>query len=165
MTARGGLAALMTCVAAAVAAAPAAAVEYVPAGVPLDGLETVLPLNSPTVRSGVPLPVVGAPEGPRHVTGQLLPDRLLPRVPVTGELAPTLIKAPLPDLPGQDARREASLATPVSEVAASSPGASLAAPVTEPRGNALGLPDLAVPGAALLTPELRGAPVAGLGLL
>ncbi|MFE8946474.1 hypothetical protein [Streptomyces sp. NPDC007856] len=35
----------------------------------------------------LPLPTPGTPDGPRHVTGRLLPDRTLPQLPVDGALS------------------------------------------------------------------------------
>ncbi|MGA5495609.1 hypothetical protein ACPCSP_14715 [Streptomyces cinereoruber] len=96
---------LVTALASAALAAPASAVEA-PVIVPLEGLEPVLPMDAPTVATGVPVPMPGAPTGFQEGTGTLpgatvgnpmeaprgdgldgLPDLTLPRV---GLLAPAL---------------------------------------------------------------------------
>ncbi|MEU5807549.1 hypothetical protein [Streptomyces sp. NPDC047718] len=56
---------------AAGAAGPAAA-DAVPVDVPLEAVKTTLGVETPRVGTGVPLPVVGAPEV-RHQSGDLLP--------------------------------------------------------------------------------------------
>ncbi|WP_455351979.1 hypothetical protein [Streptomyces sp. SYSU K217416] len=164
MTARGSLTALMTCMAAAVAASPATAGEHVPITVPLQALETPLGMAAPELSTGVPVPVAGAPAAPRHRPGRLLPEGALPRLPVSTELAPTLVEAPVPSLLGPAEAATARLATPPSELRAQGPGASLDAPLSAPRAENFGLPDLVGPQAALLTPALRGQANGVLGL-
>ncbi|MFC8790245.1 hypothetical protein [Streptomyces cinereoruber] len=75
----------MTALASAAPAAPASAVEA-PVIVPLEGLEPVLPMDAPTVATGVPVPMPGAPTGFQEGTGTL-PGVTPPRV---GPLAPAL---------------------------------------------------------------------------
>lgn len=55
-----GMGILMTALASAAMAAPASAAEA-PVVVPLQGLEPVIPMDAPTVATGVPLPVPGTP--------------------------------------------------------------------------------------------------------
>ncbi|MCP3818447.1 hypothetical protein NLX86_10055 [Streptomyces sp. A3M-1-3] len=165
MTARGSLTALMTCMAAAVAASPATAGEHVPITVPLQALETPLGMAAPELSTGVPVPVPGAPAAPRHQHGRMLPEDALPRLPVSTELPPTLVAAPVPNLVGKAEEATARLATPPSQLRAEGPGASLGAPLSAPRADNFGLPDLAVPEAALLTPALQGQATGALGLL
>ncbi|MFG2143303.1 hypothetical protein ACGFRG_03775 [Streptomyces sp. NPDC048696] len=165
LTKRAGLAAMMTCMATAAAVAPAAAGQSVPVVVPLEGLETALPLDAPTVSTGVPIPMPGSPGGPRHVVGSLMPAPLLPSLPVTTELPSTLLKAPLKDPLTDDHLGSAALATPESPVRAESPGAVLGAPLTPPKAELFGLPALDEPHAGLLAPTLHGSPAANLGLL
>lgn len=93
MTARGSIAVLMTCMAAAGAASPAVA-DAVPVGVPLDAVETTLGVDTPRVATAVPVPTVGAPEAPRQHTGDMLPTPLLPVVPVSADLGRTLVTSP-----------------------------------------------------------------------
>ncbi|MFC8264486.1 hypothetical protein ACFUIZ_01980 [Streptomyces cinereoruber] len=76
---------LVTALASAALAAPASAVEA-PVIVPLEGLEPVLPMDAPTVATGVPVPMPGAPTGFQEGIGTL-PGVTLPRVSL---LAPAL---------------------------------------------------------------------------
>ncbi len=164
MTARGSIAALMTCMAAAGAATPAVA-DSVPVGVPLDAVKTTLGVDTPRVATAVPVPVVGAPEAPVHHTGDLLPSPLLPSLPVTTQLGSTLVGAPVPNLlgdPKTDA--EGSLESPATDLLARTPGAVVGAPLTMPDGSNYGIPNLTTPKLGLTTPELIGAPAALLGL-
>ncbi|MFD9789967.1 hypothetical protein ACFWXK_03350 [Streptomyces sp. NPDC059070] len=165
LTKRAGLAAMMTCMATAAAVAPAAAESSVPVEVPLGGLNTVLPFESPTVSTGVPLLTPGSPEGPRHVVGSLVPKPLLPTLPVTTELPSTLLKAPLTDPITDEKLGSAALTTPSSPIRAESPGAILDAPLTPPQANLFGLPAVEEPQAGLLAPTLQGTPAANLGLV
>ncbi|MFF1481558.1 hypothetical protein ACFVYD_29090 [Streptomyces sp. NPDC058301] len=164
LTKRAGLAAMMTCMATAAAVTPAAAESSVPVAVPLEGLETVLPFESPTVSTGVPMPMPGSPGGPRHVVGSLMPSPVLPRLPVTTEVPSTPLKAPLADPLTDDKLGSAALTTPSAPVRAESPGAILGAPVTPPQAELLGLPGLGEPQAGVLAPTLHGSPAANLGL-
>lgn len=164
MTARGSLAALMTCVAAAGAASPAVA-QSVPVGVPLDAVETTLGVATPRVATAVPVPVVGAPEAPRHHTGDLLPTPLLPVVPIGTDLGGTNVTSPVPNLAGTpETDGEGSLESPATTLLARSPGAIVGAPLSMPDGSNYGIPNLTTPKLGLTTPELIGAPTALLGL-
>ncbi|OKK22703.1 hypothetical protein AMK16_06435 [Streptomyces sp. CB00455] len=163
-TARGSIAALMTCMAAAGAATPALA-DSVPVGVPLEAVETTLGVPAPRVATGVPVPVVGAPEVPRHHTGDLLPAPLLPAIPVGTELGDTLVTSPVPNLLGRpETDGEGSVDAPATTMRARTPGAVVGAPLTMPDGSNFGLPNLTVPKLGLTAPELVGAPTALLGL-
>ncbi|MEV0411860.1 hypothetical protein AB0I68_13930 [Streptomyces sp. NPDC050448] len=164
MTARGSMAVLMTCMAAAGAATPAMA-DSVPVGVPLDAVKTTLGVDTPRVATAVPVPVVGAPEAPRHHTGDLLPSPVLPVLPIGTQLGSTLVGAPVPNLlgdPKTDA--EGTLEAPATDLLARTPGAAVGAPLTMPDGDNFGIPDLAVPKLGLTTPEPAGAPTTLLGL-
>ncbi|WP_318208933.1 MULTISPECIES: hypothetical protein [unclassified Streptomyces] len=153
----------MTAFASAALAAPAAAVEA-PVIVPLQGLEPVLPMDAPTVATGVPVPMPGAPTGFQKGLGAL-PDATLPSVPLAGTLPETVVDAPLPELLKGSEPGRALLSSPHSEVKAATPGAVLGNPVEAPRGNGLaGLPELAEPQVGLLTPMLSGALDPQLGL-
>ncbi|OAR21884.1 hypothetical protein A8W25_30785 [Streptomyces sp. ERV7] len=165
LTKRAGLAAMMTCMATAAAVTPAVAGSSVPVTVPLEGLDTALPFEAPSVSTGVPIPMPGSPGGPRHVVGSLTPSPLLPKLPVTTELPPTLLNAPLTDPLTDDKLGSAAVTTPSSPLRAESPGAILEAPLTPPQAELFGLPELSEPQAGLLAPTLRGAPTANLGLL
>ncbi|MBT2541417.1 hypothetical protein J7E99_12015 [Streptomyces sp. ISL-44] len=164
MTARGSFAALMTCMAAAGAATPAVA-DSVPVGVPLEAVETTLGVEAPRVATGVPVPVVGAPEAPRFHSGDMLPTPLLPAVPIATELGNTLITSPVPNLLGEpETDGEGSLDAPATTMRARTPGAILGSPLTMPDGSNFGLPNLTKPKLGLIAPELVGAPTALLGL-
>ncbi|GGY81764.1 hypothetical protein [Streptomyces omiyaensis] len=158
-----GMGLLMTALASAAMVAPAAAVEA-PVMLPLQGLEPVLPMDAPTVATGVPVPVPGAPTGFQKGLGAL-PDVTLPSVPLTGTLPETVVDAPLPELLEGGEPGRALLSSPHSEMAAATPGATLGNPVEAPRGNGLaGLPDLAPPRLGLVAPTLSGALDSQLGL-
>ncbi|MFF9338589.1 MULTISPECIES: hypothetical protein [unclassified Streptomyces] len=158
-----GMGLLMTALASAAMAAPAAAVEA-PVIVPLQGLEPVLPMDAPTVATGVPVPMPGAPTGFQKGLGAL-PDVTLPSVPLTGTLPETVVDAPLPEVIEGSEPGRALFASPHSEMAAATPGAVLGNPVEAPRGNGLaGVPDLRVPELGLVSPTLSGALDSQLGL-
>ncbi|MFI8371847.1 hypothetical protein [Streptomyces sp. NPDC085466] len=160
---QAGMGLLMTALASAAMAVPAAAVEA-PVVVPLQGLEPVLPMDAPTVATGVPVPVPGAPTGFQKGLGAL-PDVTLPSVPLTGTLPETVVDAPLPELLEGSEPGRALFASPHSEMRAATPGAVVGNPVEAPRGNGLaGLPDLAPPQLGLISPTLSGALDSRLGL-
>ncbi|MEU3721450.1 hypothetical protein [Streptomyces sp. NPDC031705] len=164
MTARGSIAALMTCMAAAAAASPAAA-DSVPVGVPLEAVETTLGVAAPHLATGVPVPIVGAPEAPRYHTGNLLPAPLLPMVPIAADLGATRLSSAVPNLAGEPATDgEGSLESPASTLRTRTPGANVGAPLTMPDGGNFGLPNLTAPDLGLIAPEVVGAPTALLGL-
>ncbi|MER5731966.1 hypothetical protein ABT084_27160 [Streptomyces sp. NPDC002138] len=165
MTARGSLAALMTCMAAAGAASPALA-DSVPVGVPLGAaLKPSLGLDAPRVATGVPVPVVGAPEAPRQHTGDLLPTPLVPIVPIGTELGHTGITSPVPNLLGRpETDGEGSLDSPATTLLARTAGVVVGAPISMPDGSNFGLPNVVAPKLGVITPELTGAPSALLGL-
>ncbi|MFF3287957.1 hypothetical protein [Streptomyces sp. NPDC003023] len=161
-TTRGSLAAVLACMASAVAAAPAVAGTSVPVILPLESLETAVPVEAPELRTGVPVPVPGAPQGPRHVTGTLLPQDTLPALPVTSELPRTLLEIPVENPLGEGNLGVAEASSAESDLKAVTPGAALGAPLTAPDGDALGLPAPTLPQAALVGPVLQGSPAAGL---
>ncbi|MGW0389881.1 hypothetical protein ACWDYJ_03070 [Streptomyces sp. NPDC003042] len=164
MTARGSIAALLTCMAAAGAASPAVA-DSVPVGVPLDAVETTLGLTAPRLATTVPVPIVGAPEAPRHHTGDLLPSPLLPVVPIATELGATRLTSPVPNLAGApETDGEGSVHSPATTLRARGPGAIVGAPLSMPDGSNFGIPNVVAPRLGLTAPELIGAPTALLGL-
>ncbi|MDJ0380187.1 hypothetical protein [Streptomyces sp. G-G2] len=164
MTARGSIAALMTCMAVAGAATPAMA-SSVPVGVPLGAVETSLGVPTPEVATGVPVPVVGAPDVPRHHTGDLLPTPLVPVIPIGTELGRTGVTSPVPNLLGRpETDGEGSLDSPATTLLARSAGVVVGAPIGMPDGSNYGLPNLVAPKLGVIAPELTGAPSALLGL-
>ncbi|MFF5444199.1 hypothetical protein [Streptomyces sp. NPDC012888] len=163
MTARGSIAALMTCVAAGAAIGPAAA-ESVPVGVPLDAVETALGVDAPRMGTAVPVPLVGAPEAPVHHKGDLLPTPLLPVVPVGADLGRTLVTTPVPNLLGSEKTDGEGSVESATTLLAKGPGAAVGAPLTMPDGSNFGIPNVVAPELGLITPELTGAPSTLLGL-
>lgn len=109
ITSRAGLASVMACMATAAAVAPAVAAPTVPVTVPLYGLNAVLPFDAPTLDSGVPLPIPGAPKGPRYVKGNILPKNMVPTIPVDSALLSHRDRcaAAQPAEPGPDRHRPA----------------------------------------------------------
>ena len=165
-TTRGTLAAVLTCVAAAAGAASAtsaAAVGTVPVPVPLDSVEKSLNVELPKIGGEIPLPMPGAPEGPRYVEGRLIPDRAIPQLPLSAGLPGLGLRAPLPEVLG-DGFNHVGLDAPASDLRTLSPGLALDAPLTAPNPDRFGLPDLQLPQAGVLTPALQTVPGADLGL-
>ncbi|MFF1735245.1 hypothetical protein [Streptomyces sp. NPDC058247] len=164
-TARGTLAVLAGCLAAAGAgAAPAAAGEQVPVAVPLTGVKNALHVKAPELSTGVPIPVPGGPDAPRFVAGRMLPEPLLPTVPLSSELPDSRIEAPLSQATGDHKVDHLTVATEGSDVRTATPGASVNPPLTGPLADRFGLPDVALPEAALVTPLLTTARGAALDL-
>ncbi|MFC9462938.1 hypothetical protein [Streptomyces sp. NPDC056983] len=164
-TARGTLAVLAGCLAAAgTGAAPAAAGEQVPVAVPLTGVENALHVKAPELSTGVPIPLPGGPDAPRFVAGRMLPEPLLPAVPLSSELPDTRVEAPLSQVTGDHKIDHLGLTTAGSDVRTATPGASVNPPLTGPVGDRFGLPGMALPEAALVTPLLTTAPGAALDL-
>jgi hypothetical protein len=163
-TTRGTLAAVIAGAAAAVGAAatPAAAAGTVPVPVPLQGVSESLGMEVPKAGLQVPLLTPGAPEGPRHVTGRLLPDRTLPQVPVHGALPGADVRAPLPRLLG-DGFDHASVGLPASDLRTLGPGLNVDAPLTAPNPHNFGLPDAKLPEAGVLAPVLQTVAGANVG--
>lgn len=166
-TTRGTLAAVITCVAAAAGAAacasPAAAIGTVPVPVPLDGVEKSLNVELPTIGGEIPLPTPGAPEGPRFVEGRLIPERVVPQLPVAAGLPGLGVRTPLPEVLG-DQFDHVGLDAPASDLRTLGPGLTLDAPLTAPNPDHFGLPDLKLPEAGVITPVLQAVPGANLGL-
>lgn len=164
MTARGSIAALMTCMAAAGAATPAMA-DAVPVGVPLDAVRTTLGVDVPHLATGVPVPVVGAPEAPRFHKGDMLPTPLLPAVPIGTELGDTVLTSPVPNVAGKpETDGEGSLDAPATTVRTRTPGLLVGSPLTMPDGSNYGLPNVTAPALGVVAPDLTGTPEALLGL-
>ncbi|GAA2893323.1 hypothetical protein [Streptomyces mexicanus] len=162
-TTRGTLAAVVTGVAAAmgVAASPAAAAGTVPVPVPLGGAESALGADLPEVGGEIPLLRAGAPEGPRFTRGRLMPDQVVPRLPVRGGLPGVDVHAPLGHLL-DDGSDHVGIDAPVSDLRAETPGLTADAPLTAPRPGPGGLPALKQPELGVLTPALRTVPGAEL---
>jgi hypothetical protein len=154
-TTRGTLAAVVTGLAAAVAgAAPAAAVGTVPVPVPLDGVEKSLNIELPQLGAEIPVPVPGSPDGPRYVEGRLIPERVIPQLPVSGGLPGGDLRAPLPRILG-DEFDHVALHAPASDLRALAPGLTLDAPLTPPNPENFGLPEPKLPQAGVLTPVVQ----------
>lgn len=158
---RGSLAAVLACVASAAGAAPAAAGVSAPVRLPLESLETVVPVQAPELSTGIPVPVPGAPEGLRHVPGRLLPHALLPQVPFTAELPRTVAELPVEQPLHEGTLGVAGLASEAGDLRLTAPGATLGAPLSAPRPELFGQPEPVLPELGLLAPELMGSPSAG----
>ncbi|MFJ8072806.1 hypothetical protein ACIQ7Q_02375 [Streptomyces sp. NPDC096176] len=148
--------------ASAVGSAPAVAAPSVPVTLPLESLETALPIEAPELSTGVPVLVPGAPEAPRHVTGNLVPQGTLPAVPFSSELPATLLELPVENALGEGNLAVAQASSEASDMELAGPGASLGAPLTQPREDLYGLSAVTLPQAALMAPVVQGTPSAGL---
>lgn len=167
LTTRGSVAAaFVACVATAVAASPAAAgtppVPSVPVTLPLEHLETVLPVETPELRTGVPVPVPGVPDGPRYAAGRMLPEKVVPAVPFGTQLPETNVELPVKDPLGEDNLGVVRAVAEASDLALTAPGASVGAPVSAPRPHLFGFPEPVLPEVGLAAPMLRGTPAATL---
>ncbi|MER6918728.1 hypothetical protein [Streptomyces spiralis] len=163
-TTRGTLAVVVAGVAAAVGAAtatPAAAVGAVPVPLPLGGAETALGMKLPKVGGELPVPTTGTPGGPRFVRGRLLPQDVVPRLPVHGGLPGLDARAPLAHVL-DDGFDHVAVDAPVSDVRALAPGLAADGPLTAPKPGNAGLPGLKLPELGVLGPVLRTAPTADL---
>ncbi|WP_225821419.1 hypothetical protein [Streptomyces naphthomycinicus] len=163
-TTRGTLAAVVTGVTAAMVAAatPAAANPAVPVPVPLDGVSESLGVAVPRAGLELPLLIPGVPEGPRFVTGRLLPDRVLPQVPLRGTLPGAYLRGPLPHLVGEGFDH-IGIDAPASGLRTLGPGLVLDAPLTPPAPDNYGVPGLKMPQAAVLAPVVQTVADADLG--
>ncbi|GAA3104724.1 hypothetical protein [Streptomyces echinatus] len=156
-TTRATLAAVITGVTAAVGAAatPAvAATGTIPVPVPLDGVSRSLGVEMPQAVLDVPLLTPGVPEGPRFVTGRLMPERTVPQVPIRGALPGVNLRTPVPHLIGGGADH-IGVGTPASALRTLTPGLALDAPLTPPNPGRADLPDLKMPQAAVIGPVLQ----------
>ncbi|MEI5098880.1 hypothetical protein RB200_09745 [Streptomyces sp. PmtG] len=163
-TTRGAVTAALACAAAACAASTAAA-DSAAVPVPLDGVKHSLGVQTPEISSTLPVPLPGGEfEGPRYVEGKLLPERVVPQIPVSNVLPDVEASAPLTDVVGEDSLKSVDLAARGSELYALTPGASAEAPLGMPGADGTALPPLTLPGAGLHQPLLSAAPGADLGL-
>jgi hypothetical protein len=163
-TTRGTLAAVLTCLVAAAGAASAtsaAAIGTVPVSVPLDDAEKHLDMELPEIGGEIPLTTVGTPDGPRHVEGRYLPDRVLPRVPIETGLPGAGLRTPVPAIAG-DESQHLGVETPASGLRTASPGVALDSPLIPPSRDNGGLPERTRPQAGVVTPVLEtGADLVG----
>ncbi|MFM9372850.1 hypothetical protein [Streptomyces sp. Da 82-17] len=161
LTSRAGIAVLMTCMASAAAVTPAAASDAVPVPVPLEGLETALPIDAPELKSGVPLLKPGAPQIGEREEGKLIGHNVLPQLPVHSDLPETVLDLPLTDPLSRERVAGLGVEAVESPVQALSPGLGVDAPLAEPGAGPLGLPRVNVPELAVLPPALQATPNAG----
>ncbi|GAA1350564.1 hypothetical protein [Streptomyces beijiangensis] len=147
-----------------VVATPAVAAQA-PVVVPLQGLDAALPMDAPTLRTGIPIPVPGTPDAwhPRS-EGELSPELAIPQTPVTSDLPRTVLAAPLPSVLDDEDLGRARVTSDASQMAARTPGFSLGRPITPGNGEDLGLPEIGTPQAAVLAPALQGDLSSGLGM-
>ncbi|MFF8607347.1 hypothetical protein ACF06X_15550 [Streptomyces sp. NPDC015346] len=154
----------MTALASAAMAAPASAAEA-PVVVPLQGLEPVIPMDAPTVASGVPLPVPGGPTGFHKGRSGVLPDVTLPQVPVSSTVPRTVLDAPLPEVIEGSEPGKALLTSPRTPMKAATPGAEVGNPVVLPGDNRFGMPAFTEPNVGVLAPVMNGTLDSQLGLV
>ncbi|MET9429773.1 MULTISPECIES: hypothetical protein [unclassified Streptomyces] len=162
-----GVGMVVTALASAASAAlatPAAAAPAAPVDVPLQPLGMVLPMAPPTVSTGVPIPMPGAPMGPTAAAHGRVQPLHLPQVPFTGTLPETLITASLPELIEDQPVTRALLSAPASDLHTTTPGAKVEAPLTLPRPESLGLPGVELPQVGVLPPAVTGILESHLGL-
>ncbi|MYT73039.1 MULTISPECIES: hypothetical protein [unclassified Streptomyces] len=161
---RGTIAVLAGCLAAAAGATPAVASANVPIEIPLAGVENALHMDVPELSTEAPVPIPGAPEGPRYSQDHVLPQNALPRLPVSSELPATQAGVPVPRLlPGEPAE-QIGLSAEGSPVHTLTPGASVNPPLSGPRSERFGLPQVSAPQAAVGTPDVQARPGADLAL-
>ncbi|QEU94292.1 hypothetical protein [Streptomyces kanamyceticus] len=164
---RGALAVALACAAAAGAGAGTAAqaAEQPSVTVPLNGLEYALDMEAPELTTGVPVPLPGEGlDGPRYAQDSLLPERAVPRFPVSGVLPDTQLSAPLSEVLGEDTVESLGAEAQGSSIEAVTPTPNLDLPLTAPQPDLWGLPAPKLPSAGLEAPELRAQPAANLGL-
>ncbi|MYW63794.1 hypothetical protein GTY65_06825 [Streptomyces sp. SID8379] len=162
--ARGTIAVLAGCVAAAAGVTPAAASGQVPIDVPLGGVESALHVDAPHLSTAAPIPIPGTPEGPRYTRGHVLPQGMVPRLPVGSELPATEADVPVPQLLASKDVDRLGLEAEASDVRAVTPGAEVNPPLSGPQPNRLGLPKVSAPRAGLASPDLQARPGAELAL-
>ena len=163
ITVKGTIVALAGCLAAA-GAAPAVAAEQVPVSVPLGGLESALHMDVPELSTTAPIPIPGTPEGPQYVQDHVLPQRAVPRLPLSGGLPATEAEVPLPQLLATEHVDRLGVSTEGSDVRTLTPGASVNPPLSGPRPDRLGLPEVSAPQLALGAPDVQAQPGADLAL-
>ncbi|MEU7281932.1 hypothetical protein AB0A69_24620 [Streptomyces sp. NPDC045431] len=162
-----GMGMVVTALASAASAAlatPAAAAPSAPVDVPLQPLGMVLPMAPPTVSTGVPIPMPGAPMGPTSAAQGRVQPLHLPQVPFTSTLPETLITASLPEVVENQPVTKALFSSPASDLQTTTPGAKVEAPITLPRPEALGLPNVELPQVGVLPPAVTGIMESHLGL-
>ncbi|WP_229818847.1 hypothetical protein [Streptomyces lateritius] len=154
---------LMTALASAAMAAPASAAEA-PVVVPLQGLEPAIPMDAPTVASGVPLPAPGGHTGFHPGHSGALSDVNVPHVPLSSTLPGTVVDAPLPEVIEGSEPGKALFTSPRSPLKAATPGATVGNPVGMPSGDRFGMPEVSAPNVGVLAPALNGVLEPQLGL-
>ncbi|MFJ4712669.1 hypothetical protein [Streptomyces sp. NPDC088785] len=161
---RGTIAVLAGCIAAAAGATPALASANVPIEAPLGGVESALHMDLPELSTEAPLPIPGAPEGPAYTTDHVLPQHAVPRLPMSSALPATTADVPVPQLLPAEHTDRIGLSTEGTPVHTLTPGASVNPPLSGPRPERLGLPEVSAPQAALGTPDVQAEPGADLAL-
>lgn len=84
-------------------------------------------MEMPHVAGELPVPVPGAPEGTRFAEGHLLPERTLPRLPVSGGLPGGDVRAPLPHVLGEGFDH-LGVSAPAADLRTAVPGLALDTP-------------------------------------
>ncbi|MCZ7417134.1 MULTISPECIES: hypothetical protein [unclassified Streptomyces] len=164
---QGTFAALSMCAASALApAAQAAAADNssvpVPVDVPLESVETALPVaDAPTVFATVPSSPLTTPTMPPLMQDERV---TVPAVPALGAVldSPALTaEAPVPGLDGTAAQ----LSTGSEALHTVTPALSADLPLTNPARSSSGFTDVTTPGARLTTPTVQGERTARVDLV
>ncbi|MGP3952446.1 hypothetical protein [Streptomyces sp. 7N604] len=143
----------------------------VPLIVPLESMETSLPLDAPAVGGSFPaLPV--KPPTRQDMTPEMTRDGgVEPRAtipPLRTQGAPSaFVEAPVPTLQERGGRSAARIETPQAPLGTSGPEASLGLPMGAPstdRSGTPGLPELKAPDASVTSPAAKGEPQAYVGV-
>ncbi|GGO96087.1 hypothetical protein [Wenjunlia tyrosinilytica] len=191
MTSRGAFAAMAVCAAAAVAAvAPAAGAhaqdqasapgagrssgsldvasqsvrQRVPLMVPLNTMETALPVDSPAVEGSVPAVPVAPPGPANYQNGQMLPHPLLPSLATNGDGPAATVAAPVPGVSPDGRKNVAQVGTPEVPLHASGPEADVVAPAGDPIPDMFGMSGFPMPNVSLTSPRMDGQPQAQVGV-
>ncbi|MGP3923206.1 hypothetical protein [Streptomyces sp. 8N616] len=143
----------------------------VPLIVPLESMETSLPLDAPAVGGSFPaLPV--KPPTRQDMTPEMTRDGgVEPRAtipPLRTQGTPSaFVEAPVPTLQERGGRSAARIETPQAPLDTSGPEASLGLPIGAPstdRSGTPGLPELKAPDASVTSPAAKGEPHADVGV-
>ena len=159
---RGTIAVLAGCIAAAAGATPAVASAEAPVRVPLEGVENALHMEAPEISTAVPVPIPGTPEGPEFSADHVLPQKTVPRLPVSSGLPATEVDVPVPQLLPAGDSSHLGVRTAASDVRTATLGASVNPPLSGPQAERLGLPKMSTPQLAVGAPDVQAQPGADL---
>lgn len=159
MSPQGRFAALAACTAAVLAPATAAAADagsQVPVDVPLESIETVLPLDAPTIHATVPSNPLSTPSVPQIMKDDQLNVPLVPEVGTILDTPTADVTVPLLGSDRNENSTSARISTDSTPLTAVTPAVDVALPLTNPGVEESGMPRLAMPNATVTTPTLQG---------